>query len=494
MACELRFWGPGSPRHHTPLTAPETLIAIFFFAATALVGLRFSWKGTLDTQGYFLAGRDLAWPMVGLSLLGADSFAVLLLRPGILSDAWTLSLEAELLGIFLLLFAGPALLQRYASANISTAPEFLERHFDRPTRLLVSTGSLFIAIAVRIALTVVLGTLLLAQTTTSEVPGLVTSAVMVAGLLALAGGFLPVAAVQSLCGIAALLALLGIPLTALSADPVMDAAAALPGSPAAGGQSLVGSGMISWLGTFVGLPMLVFWYWGADQYMVQHLLAARDRRHAGRGMRLAAIIKTVVLAGGALLLLLPPAGSGHPLLQTNPAGRGLAMVAILAAMTSSLAGAFSSASSLATLDLYGAFVPDASQKQIVLAGRLGTIGALVMAILFIPLSRILGGPGMHWFFNSLVLLASPIAAVFLLGLFWKTATARMARWMITVTGLIAFSRVTLEAVFDPGEAVNPVVRAFLEVPCFDGSAYLLGVAALIALAGGLVTFLRPARA
>jgi SSS family solute:Na+ symporter len=54
------------------LAASDYAIVVFYFAITISLGLHFSrrWKGSED---FFLAGRSLTWPLIGLSLFATNT-------------------------------------------------------------------------------------------------------------------------------------------------------------------------------------------------------------------------------------------------------------------------------------------------------------------------------------------------------------------------------------------------------------------------------------
>src|SRR5256885_16348678 len=75
-----------------------------------------------------------------------------------------------------------------------------------------------------------------------------------------------------------------------------------------------------------------------------------------------------------------------------PAGvRGVVVAGLLAALMSSMAGAFNASSTLFTMDLYQKFRPQASQHRLVWVGRAGTAPLGVIKLPWIP--AIQGGPG-----------------------------------------------------------------------------------------------------
>jgi SSS family solute:Na+ symporter len=119
------------------------------------------------------------------------------------------------------------------------------------------------------------------------------------------------------------------------------------------------------------------------------------------------------------------AQAAFPLLVQNvmPAGaRGMVVAGLLAALMSSLAGAFNASSTLFTMDFYRALHPRASQQQLVWIGRTATAAMVLVGLLWIPVIQ--GARGLYDYLQGVQgYLAPPIAAVFFLGVFIKRLNA-----------------------------------------------------------------------
>ena len=67
--------------------------------------------------------------------------------------------------------------------------------------------------------------------------------------------------------------------------------------------------------------------------------------------------------------------------------RGVVVAGLLAALMSSLAGAFNASSTLFTIDLYKKRNPNASDSRLVWVGRMATVAMTVIALIWIPVIR-----------------------------------------------------------------------------------------------------------
>ncbi|MEO7312319.1 MAG: sodium/sugar symporter [Chitinophagaceae bacterium] len=188
-------------------------------------------------------------------------------------------------------------------------------------------------------------------------------------------------------------------------------------------------------------------YWGCNQYIVQRALGA-DLPTARKGLLFAAFLKLLVpviaVLPGIVMYVLHSKGmyqqemsdaSGvvkpdhaYPtLMNLLPAGlKGVAFAALTAAIVASLAGKANSISTIFSLDIYKKyFNKEASEKKLVRVGRWAVILAMLIAALITPALKSLDQA--YQFIQEYVGFISPgVLAIFLLGLFWKKATANAA--------------------------------------------------------------------
>lgn len=188
-------------------------------------------------------------------------------------------------------------------------------------------------------------------------------------------------------------------------------------------------------------------YWGCNQYIVQRALGA-DLQTARKGILFAAFLKLLipviaVLPGITMYVLhqngmfqqemTDAAGAIKPdhaypaLMNLLPAGlKGVAFAALTAAIVASLAGKANSISTIFSLDIYKKyFDKNASEKKLVLTGRWAVIISMVIAALVTPALKSLDQA--YQFIQEYVGFISPgVLAIFLLGMFWKKATAPAA--------------------------------------------------------------------
>jgi SSS family solute:Na+ symporter len=103
--------------------------------------------------------------------------------------------------------------------------------------------------------------------------------------------------------------------------------------------------------------------------------------------------------------------------------RGLVVAGLLAALMSSLAGAFNAAATLFTMDFYQRLRPKVTQERLVWIGRMATGVMVLIGLLWIPVIR--GGRGLYDYLQGVQsYLAPPIFVVFFFGVFMKRLNAK----------------------------------------------------------------------
>ncbi len=187
-------------------------------------------------------------------------------------------------------------------------------------------------------------------------------------------------------------------------------------------------------------------YWGCNQYITQRALGA-SLPTARAGILFAAFLKLlvpviVVIPGITMYVMhqhgmfqqemmsdgvVKPDHSYPTLMNLLPDGlKGLAFAALTAAIVASLAGKANSISTIFSLDIYKKyFNKNASEKKLVLTGRISVVVAMVLAGLVAPALKNLDQA--YQFIQEYVGFISPgVLAIFLLGFFWKRTNAAAA--------------------------------------------------------------------
>ena len=255
-------------------------------------------------------------------------------------------------------------------------------------------------------------------------------------------------------------------------------------------------------------------YWGCNQYITQRALGA-DLKTARSGLLFAAFLKLlmpviVVLPGIAAYVLygqglfqdemlsggeLNPDRAYPVLLNLLPTGlKGLSFAALTAAVVASLAGKANSISTIFTLDIYKNTInKGASEKTLVWIGRASVIGAMLIAIVVAPNLGIDKKGGFQFIQEYTGFVSPGIFAMFILGFFWKRATAPAAMFAIIggfgLSVLFKFlpQIVDLSFLVSSGFAVLNPASGLVEIPFLDRMGFVFVISVVFMILISLLT-------
>jgi len=402
-----------------------------------------------SAEDYFLAGRSMIWPFIGISLFASNISSTTLI--GLAGDAYSTGISvfnyewfAAVILVFFVIFILPFVLK----SQVYTIPEFLERRYDSRARTYFSILNLFLNIIVDTAASLYVGGLML-KLIFPDIPMWQTigALAVVAGIYTIAGGL---AAVMYTDAIQTIMLLLGSVIMSIAAFSKVGGWEIITTQVSPEMLSLIrplDDPGVPWLGLFTGLPLLGVYFWCNNQFMVQRVLSAKNLWHGRMGSLFAGLLKLpvlfiMVLPGTAAILLYPDlerADLVYPTLMFDllPTGLlGLVMAGFIAALMSQIDSTLNSASTLVTVDFVAKTKPDLSQRQLMLVGRWVTLIFMVLAALWAPQIDKMGS---IWKYLQSVLsyTVPPVVSMFLIGTFWKRANAHGAFLSIVVGVLLA---------------------------------------------------------
>ena len=434
------------------LTTLDTTVVVLYAFVIFGIGLWVS-RQTDDGEDYFLAGRSLTWGLIGISLLASNIGSQSLI--GMAGEAyggiglavynyeW---MAAAILVVFVLFF-----LPSYIRTGIYTMPEFLELRFDGRSRTYFSAVNIFLSIVVDTASGLFAGALVV-ELLYPEFPMWGTMAILalIAGAYTIAGGLKAVVYTDAIQGTLLLVGAAAVAVLSWQAVAEQGGWAAVQAVTAPEQLSLVQSydqqpgvpwyqetGMTSF-GLFTGVFLLGFYFWTTNQFMVQRVLGARNLDHGRWGALFGGLLKLpilflMVMPGTFARVLYPGLERADQVFPTLlfdllPGGfRALVLVAMLAAIMSSVDSTLNAASTLVTMDFVKKRNPGISQKALVRVGRIVTFACMVFAIAWSP---VIIGFDTLWSYlqTTLAYVAPPALALFILGVLWKRGNGHGAIW------------------------------------------------------------------
>jgi len=424
----------------TPIDAHLSPIDLVVFAVYVVVVVG---KGILlartrdDTaEGYFLAGRSLVWPLIGVSLFASNISSTTLV--GLAGDAYATGISVfnyEWMAAIVLGFYAVFMIPAVIRSQVFTMPEFLERRYDRRARSIFAVLTLFLNIVVDTAGSLYAGAVVF-QLIAPDVPlwAIVAGLAILAGLYTAAAGLTAVIWTDALQGI--LLVVGSIVITIAAFDRVGGWAEVVAAVPAAK-LSLIrptDDPALPWPGLVFGVSLLGFYFWCTNQFMAQRVLAAKNLDHARWGSLFAGFLKLPVLfimvLPGTMAILLYPELAETPdrvyptlLFDLLPTGLlGLVFAGFVAALMSQIDSTLNSASTLVTMDFVRPRRPSMTPHQLKRVGQGVTLAFMVLAVLWAP--QIQRFPSLFRYLQAtLAYTVPPVVALFLVGLFWPRANA-----------------------------------------------------------------------
>ncbi|KAJ8363976.1 hypothetical protein SKAU_G00128070 [Synaphobranchus kaupii] len=143
-----------------------------------------------------------------------------------------------------------------------------------------------------------------------------------------------------------------------------------------------------------------------------------------------------------------------------PSGlKGLMIAVMMAALMSSLTSIFNSSSTLFTMDIWKKYRRGASEKELLLVGRIVTVILVVISVIWIPILQSANSGQLYVYIQSVTsYLAPPVTAIFVLAVFWKRTNEAGAFWGLMVGLVVGLARMILEFVFPPPRCGVPDPR------------------------------------
>ncbi|MEI6695614.1 MAG: solute:sodium symporter family transporter [Bacteroidota bacterium] len=418
---------------------------------------------------YFLANKGLTWWVIGASLIASNisaeqfigmSGSGFKIGMGIASYEWMAALTLLIVAVFFM----PVFLRQ----GIYTMPQFLEQRYDKRVKTVMAIFWVLTFIFVNLTSVLYLGALAIKNVSGGELLTVMNFRIdpLVLGIILL-GSFTAVYSVYG--GFKAVAYTDVIQVTFLVCGGLLTTYLALK---ALGGTAFEGFVQITkeapekfhmildknnpdyidlpGIGVLIGgMWVANLYYWGCNQYIIQRALAAKSIKEAQKGLVFAGFIKIllpliVVIPGIVAFVLKAPISKpdeAYPWLLQNfiPSGvKGLCFAALVAAIAGSLAAMMNSISTIFTMDIYKAILnKGASEHNQVYVGRAASVVAIIIAMIVAPMLRNLDQA--FQYIQEFTGFVSPGAlAIFLMGMFWKRATANGALTAAGATFVLSF--------------------------------------------------------
>lgn len=445
------------------LKAPDYIVFLIYFIVVSVYGYWIYHKkksAQMDSKDFFLAEGSLTWWAIGASLIASNISAEHFI--GMSGSGFALGLAIstyEWMAAATLIIVAIFFIPVYLKNKIYTMPQFLSRRYNDKVSTIMAIFWLLVYVFVNLTSIIYLGALAV-----NSISGISFEWCMIGlgifSIIVTLGGM----KVIGYTDVVQVLVLImgGLVTTFLALNLVSEHFGF--GKDVLKGLSIIREKAPShfhmifdksnpYYKDLPGLSVLIggMWinnlnYWGCNQYIVQRALGA-DLKTARSGILFAGFLKLlvpliVVIPGITMFVMhqngmfqqemmsngvIKPDQSYPTLMNLLPDGlKGLAFAALTAAIVASLAGKANSISTIFSLDIYKKYInKNASEKKLVLTGRLTVIVAMILAGIVAPALKSLDQA--YQFIQEYVGFISPgVLAIFLLGFFWKRTNSAAA--------------------------------------------------------------------
>ena len=464
-------------------------------------------KSTRETSaGYFLAGRNVGWFVIGASLFASNIGSEHLVGLAGTGAASGVAVgQFEILASLILLILGWVFVPFYLKSGVFTMPEFLERRYSPGARWYLAVISIVGYVLTKISVTIAAGGIVFEALMGIDFWTGALIVVIATGIYTVFGGLRAVLYTDMLQMFVLVGGSIVVTLLGLSAIGGWGELYETAGPSFFDMWKSTSDPSFPWTGILFGAPILGVWYWCTDQFIVQRVLSARDEENARRGTIFGGFLKILplfifvipgVIAYGlsqkGLLELEEPDQALPTLIGTLlPVGlRGVVVAGLLAALMSSLSSVFNSCSTLITWDIYRKLHPQASDKRLVWVGQISTGVLVALGLLWIPMMELISGQLYQYLQSVQAYISPPIAAVFLVGLLWTRVNARGAIASLATGFVLGVGRLVAEL---NKESLEGWLLTFAEVN-FLHFAIILFVVCVLVLVGVSLTAPAPSAA
>ncbi|XP_054852442.1 sodium/glucose cotransporter 1 [Eublepharis macularius] len=509
----METWTTAAPGTSDPSiainNAADISVIVIYFVVVLAVGIWAMYSTNRGTVGgFFLAGRSMVWWPIGASLFASNigsSHFVGLAGTGAAAGIAIGGFEWNALVMVVIL--GWLFVPIYIKAGVVTMPEYLKKRFGgKRIQIYLSVLSLLLYIFTKISADIFSGAIFIQLAMGLNIYVAIILLLVITALYTITGGLAAVIYTDTLQSVIMLVGSIILTVFAFKEVGGYDAFVqkymqAIPSEITIGNTTVPEkcyapradafhifrdpiTGDLPWPGLIFGLSILALWYWCTDQVIVQRCLSGKNMSHVKAGCVMCGYMKLLPM----FLMVMPgmisrilytdlvactvpevckkacgtEAGCSNVAYPTMvvklmPDGlRGLMLSVMLASLMSSLTSIFNSASTLFTMDIYTKLRTKASERELMIIGRLFILVLIGISIAWVPVVQSAQSGQLFDYIQSITsYLGPPISAVFFLAIFCKRVNEQGAFWGLVIGLLIGLSRMIPEFAYGTGTCVQP---------------------------------------
>uniref|UniRef100_A0AAX7TYL5 Sodium/glucose cotransporter 1 n=1 Tax=Astatotilapia calliptera TaxID=8154 RepID=A0AAX7TYL5_ASTCA len=484
--------------------ADISVIVVYFLVVLAVGVWSMVHTNRSTVGGFFLAGRSMVWWPIGASLFASNIGSVHFVGIAGTGAASGIAIGGfEWNSLFVIVILGWIFVPIYIRAGIITMPEYLKKRFGgQRIRIYLSLLSLVLYVFTKISADILSGAIFIQQALGLNIYLAVIALLAITALYTVTGGLAAVIYTDTLQTFIMLIGsfiLMGFAFNEVKGYEnfeklYMQAVPSITGNisancyePRPDSFHLFRDPLtadIPWPGLVFGLTIQAIWYFCTDQVIVQRCLSAKSLSHVKGGCILCGYLKILpmflmvfpgmisrILYTDVVACVDPDECEKHCgtrvgcsniaypklVVELMPKGlRGLMLSVMLASLMSSLTSIFNSASTLFTMDIYTRIRRSASEKELMIAGRVFILALIGVSIAWIPMVQGSQSGQLFVYTESITsYLAPPVAAVFLLAIFCKRVNETGAFYGLIIGLCMGLSRMITEFIYGTGSCAIP---------------------------------------
>lgn len=378
-------------------------VIVVYLMAVTFAGYYVSRKDRSSKDGYFVGGRRLAWPIVGMSLFATGISSMQFVgQAGLGYKIGIAAANPQLIGAFMLGFSAVFFVPLFIRSRVFTVPEILELRFGRPAQVIYSL-TLFTLGFFGGPFGFYAGGLAVLEIFQLD-PTYLWVCCLVLGLLiafyTVSGGFTAVVMTDFMQGSILLVGGLFVLVAGLTALPDLGVLTEAPRSSHLDLLLPASDPFMPWTGVITGLAVASLFFATVNHSMLQKMLGARSVYDARIGMLMAGILKIaavfIIVMPGIIAAYLypdinPDAAFPTMINRLLPVGlSGLVLAAVIAALMSTADSGVNAMAGIVSLNLYPLVRPGASEEESVRVGKIAAALLFAWSIFTAPFVANLG--------------------------------------------------------------------------------------------------------
>jgi len=405
----------------------------------------------ITIESYFFANRNKSWFILGISFLTCSIVSPYFIGLVWFSEVSGVALIYGIVSIIMLVFLAAFLTPIYLKLKINTLPEYFEKRYNKTCRYFLSAVYILYNISIRLVVILVLGSILISRITGADSYSSLLFFLIITGIYIIVGGLQAEIYVNIIQMFLIVIGIAGFLVWVIYRGEGVN----LIDTNISSLLGFTSNPDLSLTGIFAGLPILGFWFWCADQCMVQKILCSKNISSVRRAALLSGFLQIVpilifILPGFVMYYLFEGATSEESLNTIFYLGilpeslRGGLIIGVAAILTASFASLFNSTSTLVTFDFYKSLNPTVSDRKLVLVGRMTTLVLLLFSIMLVPVAQGLNFEFCLYMIKIFSFFIAMIAAVFIISLLNKSINGASALATFVTISFLIILRIFLE--------------------------------------------------